>query len=447
MSDGVSLYVKDAWHSYDMHTYQTERQPEGLTGYLFEFARMRSSSRGLTAEVKVFQTYNGTETVDAPTQMYGPVEFNLLSGSWRNKAGIVGALQHGLPEFEWLDILQKIISTTIDSFRGSMEQGRGRDYEQDEDSYPFLLTPYISESGVTVLFAPGGTGKSTLAVLMAMSVTNGVAYIGEMVHEQGNVLWVDYEANKKEVFDRQLAVFRGEGGEHHPEFDIHYRRYAAKFSDIASDVRHHIKELDPKLIVVDSVANARLGDANAAEATVAMFAVMGTLQVPVLAIDHMSAEAAAKQDFTKPYGSVYTTNEARLTWGVMTSESASTPERRQLNLKMAKQNTIKQAEARGIVLGYESFSTGKIRSLTVKENGGIWDGEFNPLSNSERVIRVFMEHGSEYMTKRQLEEGSEMHESVVYRTIKAMEVGGIVEKKKLGGQQGGAWGYKLVESQ
>ena len=106
MSDGVSLYVKDAWHSYDMHTYQTERQPEGLTGYLFEFARMRSSSRGLTAEVKVFQTYNGTETVDAPTQMYGPVEFNLLSGSWRNKAGIVGALQHGLPEFEWLDILQ-----------------------------------------------------------------------------------------------------------------------------------------------------------------------------------------------------------------------------------------------------------------------------------------------------------------------------------------------------
>ena len=447
MSDGgVPLYVTDAWHNYDVHIYQTEEKGTGLTGYRFEFGRMKSGSRGLTAEVKVYQTYNGQKGDPAPSHIYGPVEFNLLAGTWRNKGGIVGALSDGLPEFEWLDVLQSIISTTIDKFRGSMEQAASSEYEQDESSHPYLLTPFIMESGVTVLFGPGGTGKSTLALGMAMSITSGIAYVGDMVHRVGPVLWVDYEANHKEVFDRQVAVLRASGHDH-PPYDIHYRKYGAKFADIASDIRHAINELHPVLIVVDSVANARLGDANAAEATVAMFAVMNTLQVPVLAIDHMSAEAASKQDFTKPYGSVYTTNEARATWGVMLNESASTPEIRQLNMKMSKQNVIRQAEPRGIVMRYESFETGKIRTLEFKENAGIWDAEFNPLSNSERIVRVFKEHGDQYLTKRQIESGSEMGESTVYRTVKSMEAGGLVVKKKLSDNQGGLWGYKLVENQ
>ena len=92
MSEGIPLYVEDAWHHYDLHTYQTESHPDALEGYLFEFARMRSNSRGLYAEVKVFQTYNGTGGKDAPTQMYGPVELNLLAGTWRGKTSIVADL-------------------------------------------------------------------------------------------------------------------------------------------------------------------------------------------------------------------------------------------------------------------------------------------------------------------------------------------------------------------
>jgi len=445
--EGIALTVENAWHNYDLHIYEvTEKKNElALLGFRFEFSRLKSGSRGLTAEIVVYLEGRGDTLDRPPKQFYGPTEVNLLATSWRQNAGLKGTLEKGLPEYQWEGLLQNIISTTITDFRGSMSQASSNEYEQDEDEYPFLVNPFIMESGVTVLFGPGGTGKSTLALGMALSVASDKPHIGDFVHKSGPVLWVDYEANHKEVFDRLNAVLR-ETGDEHPEHAIHYRKYGSKFVDIVSDIRREIRELKPELIVVDSVANARRGDANGAEDTVNMFAVMNTLEVPVLAIDHMSAEAAARQDFTKPYGTVYTSNEARLTWGVMVNESASTPEVKQLNMKMSKQNIIKQADARGIVLRYESFETGKVRSLKFTENAGIWDADFNSMTNSERLIRVFKENGTRYLTKKQLEEDAEMSQSVVYRTIAAMDNGGIVEKKSLS-TSGGGMAYRLVETQ
>ena len=433
MSDVYPINLVDAWHSDDLHIYNT-KESSGLLNFRFEFSRLKDSSGGLQAEVTVYMEYN-VDKEAPPKRIFGPVQQNLLASSWERQ--ILQPLDRRAPEYGWQEILSELIPTTIEKHRGVLHVTTSYEWEQDEGANPFLLEPFIAAAGVTVLFGPGGTGKSTLAVGMALSIMTGENVLGDAVNRIGPVLWVDYEADEDEVMEREVAYRRTLGMEKTP-YPLHYLKIRAKFVNAASTIRRHLHDTGSVLVVVDSVANARRGDAFGPEDTVHMFAVMGGLGVPVLAIDHMTKDASKKGDMSGPYGTVFTSNEARLTWAVMEAEMSSTPERVQLNMKMAKQNRFKSRPPRGVVLGYTSFPTGIVKAIEVIENEGVWE---NGLTTTQRVLRVFRQKPDQWFMIHEIALEGESGTKATEKEVKRLYDEGLVERKKLDGR-GGPMGYR-----
>ena len=427
--------VVEAFHSIDLHIYDCF-EAIGAFEFRIEFARLRDASGTLTAEVTVY-AQSITNTDLPPKRLLGPMTQNLLAGTWERN--VAQALEKRLGGYDWSGIFTEIIPTTIEKHRGMQDVEYTSSWEQQETNHPYLLKPFVAASGVTVLFGPGGTGKSTLAVAMALSVMTGEPVIGDAVNRIGPVLWVDYEAEVDEVFERELALRRGLGiADKNTPYEMTYIKVGAKFTDSASVIRRQIHETDAVLMVVDSVANARRGDAFGPEATVHMFAVMGSMGIPVLAIDHMSAEAAAKSDFTKPYGTVFTSNEARLTWGVIEAEMGSTPDDKQLNMVMSKQNRFKGGNPRGLVLSYESFPTGIVKVLTITENEGVWADGMTVL---QRVLKVLRGAPEQWFMTHEIVDRSESNLKSVQKELKRLVEDEVIETKQLEGR-GNPYGYR-----
>lgn len=60
----------------------------------------------------------------------------------------------------------------------------------------WLLEPYIEFGGPTIMFADGGSGKSLLAMAMAVSVASGISVIGDPIGTPSSVLYLDWEADE-----------------------------------------------------------------------------------------------------------------------------------------------------------------------------------------------------------------------------------------------------------
>jgi hypothetical protein len=434
------LKIEDAWHSPDLHIYQAV-EAMGMFRYRFEFSRLRSSGSALHSEVVVYMDIDGMKEGPPPTRrVLGPMSINLLAGTWMKSNGLVGMLDSLQEDLDWLTLLQDIIPTTIDKQRGLLDVASNLTWEQDEEAQPYLIQPFVAASGVTVLFGPGGTGKSTLAAALALTVMSGESILGDFVNDTGPVLWIDYEADMNEPFMRE-AAFRRFLGMEIAEHQMRYIKPAAKFIDSLSVIRREIHEVKPKMVVLDSIANARRGDANTAEDTVALFSVMGQLGVPVLAIDHMSAEAAAKQDMTKPYGSVFTTNGARMTWGVLPNETASTEESKFLNMAMAKVNVVAGKIERGVRLNYWSYDTGLVKALQAEQVAPKWQKE--ETTTESKLLRVLGRYENEYLEVGVAAKEAEVAASSAARVLGELFDDSEVVRKKLGGR-GDPWGYKIA---
>lgn len=68
------------------------------------------------------------------------------------------------------------------------------------------LTPQLCRRNVSVLVAPGGAGKTTLAIALAMSLATGRPLIGEKVHHRARVLLVTAEDGRDELRRRLRAA-------------------------------------------------------------------------------------------------------------------------------------------------------------------------------------------------------------------------------------------------
>lgn len=398
MSDDVyGIRLVDAHHSEDLHIYETVEDTELLT-FRFEFARMRDRSDRLSAEITVWMEFNGQDS--PPKRVMGPVEQNLLSSTWARS--LAKPLQDQTPEYDWHGILAELIPTTIEHHRGFVRMTSAKQWKPDPEASPFIINPFVAASGVTVLFGAGMTGKSTIAVAMAMGVRTGMDMFGYEIDpaDAGPVLWVDYEAHEDEVYERDLALRLGMGksADWHPEHELYYARMRGKFANSTSEIRRRVHESGAKMIVVDSVANARGGDAVGAEETIRLFKAMGSLEMPVLAIDHLTKQDVREKDTVTPYGSVFTINEARLMWSVQLNESASMlPATRMLNMKMEKQNRFAHKPPRGWLMEYESNEHDIISQLKITSKSGVDDLKASGTKES-RIMYVLSNHPNEYIT-------------------------------------------------
>jgi hypothetical protein len=195
-------------------------------------------------------------------------------------------------------------------------------FDEPPEFRSYALDPVAPRGETTVLFAPGGSGKSYAALALALSVQLGIEIIpGIPPAITGPVLYLDWETNAKTVKTRIRKIAGGMG------FDpprIAYRRCLAPLADDAEQLSTEIAKRGIVLVVIDSAGAAigsqgEYGDAN--EGALKFFEAIRVLgsDLTVIVIDHVAKPGPIRkgqQPNQNPYGSVYKVNAARSVWSL-----------------------------------------------------------------------------------------------------------------------------------
>lgn len=264
-----------------------------------------------------FREERGELKADASPQSasgrgYLPGEkLNLMSArSIKMYANTLGG--HGLLEGDtWFECLTKACRDAATRYREGEPPVVLADVEWKTQP-GYMVEPFITRHGSTILFGDGGVSKSMHALAFLVSVATGRNIIpNSTVHETGNCLYLDWEADDETHAQRLEAICAG------ADIDIPrniiYMRRAASLSESVREIRKVIALQEIKHVVVDSIGAAAGGDPEKAETVIRAFMAMRSLGVPVLALHHVTKDS---RDKTKPFGSVFGPNLARLTWRV-----------------------------------------------------------------------------------------------------------------------------------
>jgi archaellum biogenesis ATPase FlaH len=129
----------------------------------------------------------------------------------------------------------------------------------------WLIKPLIPRNQLVVIFAPGGTGKSLLALYIAAGLATGRNIFG-IEHEPISVLYMDYEMQQAQLYERLTAM----GYNNHTDLTrLHY----ASLPPIASlDTPEGAKEVcdlaracQAELVIIDTFSRAVEGAENDAD--------------------------------------------------------------------------------------------------------------------------------------------------------------------------------------
>jgi hypothetical protein len=175
-----------------------------------------------------------------------------------------------------------------------------------EDAY--RLYPFLQEDEPNMVYGPGGTGKTTFAVMCALLVTTGESRYG-LKAEEGRVLWLDFEWNSRPV--NNIAAKLKDGLGLCPDTEFTYRRCYRPLAHDLTAIQRLTLETGARLIVVDSLGAALGDDPQQPAGVLRYFVSLRSLGVTSLTIDHTAKEN------TGPYGSVYKLNSSRNVWEAM----------------------------------------------------------------------------------------------------------------------------------
>jgi hypothetical protein len=129
----------------------------------------------------------------------------------------------------------------------------------------WLIKPLIPRNQLVVIFAPGGTGKSLLALYIAAGLATGRNIFG-IEHQPISVLYMDYEMQQAQLYERLTAM----GYNNHTDLTrLHY----ASLPPIASlDTPEGAKEVcdlaracQAELVIIDTFSRAVEGAENDAD--------------------------------------------------------------------------------------------------------------------------------------------------------------------------------------
>lgn len=220
------------------------------------------------------------------------------------------------------------------------------------------LRPFLENGGPTVLFAYGESGKSLLALAMAVDMASCAGLVGESMEPPCPVLMLDWEADEYAHAERLRAILAGAGVS--LVAPIYYQRMSSSLAEAAATLSREIARLNVGAVIIDSMGMARSGEAKDAGPTIDVFRAIRTLRVPALVLDHLPKDG----DGDNPYGSIYTTNLARITWRL---EALKTEEGHRVLLVNKKSNNAGRLPRVGLDLQFETEpETDLLRSVTIR---------------------------------------------------------------------------------
>ncbi len=350
----------------------------------FDVTGLKRSGGDLMCDLTIKTEWPGARTYNGILFM---ARYNITAVTSRSTTGkyIVARVPSApADELDWTGYLERLCHHVMTSERQG-EPVRDVGAQPIEVETVPLIYPLLPAGKATVLFGDGGTGKSYMAVAMAVSVKTGREVIpGLHPNVMGEVLYLDWETDADDMNMRIRNVCAGLDIE---PVNIRYRSCSRVLSDIVESVMVEVAARDVVLVVIDSAALAMGGaaheSADPADAVVRFYSALREVGVTTLIIDHVAKSGTSG----KPYGSTYKHNLARATWELR--QSKTTDEQvAHLGLFHRKHNTSRKYDAMGYSMEWDEEGR-SVRWFREELNeGDLTEG----LTNAERIRMALLEH-------------------------------------------------------
>jgi len=273
-----------------------------------KFSNISSSGEAIYAYVRVFITIPVRKLIST-------TKLNLLSS--RSISELTRRLNDVYP-YDWSQILQASCTKVIEEF---LNPPTPEKLTLTERLYPkFLIDRFILHQSPTLWFAPGGSGKSLLALALAVCCENGFDLFGTC--EPTKTLYLDWETDYQETTRRVSLIAEGlskiyEIKKEEMALPSYLRMYLPLVNG-TEELLETVNTYGYQLLIIDSVAPALGSDLISAAEVTRFFGSVRRLNaegITTLLITHISkGEKKDNKSQRTPFGSIFFENFPRLTW-------------------------------------------------------------------------------------------------------------------------------------
>jgi hypothetical protein len=216
---------------------------------------------------------------------------------------------------------------------------------------PFALSPFLLEHAGTLLFAPPGSGKSMLAISMAVAMAGGLNGLWKPQPLKRPVLYINLERSAQSMRRREWMVRRAMGVTDAWTGVSYLQMRGHGLMPALRKAKPFIKERPDCVVILDSVSRAGLGSLSEDEVAMRFIDSMGTLNATWLALAH-----TPRADVSHIFGSIHFEAGADVMVRLTPETSASSVG---IRLDVTKANDVKKPKPGYYVL---DFSEGNLLS-------------------------------------------------------------------------------------
>ena len=253
-----------------------------------------------------------TSTRFGPKGLLHEGDFNMNGPRARADVVRLLATRVGFDDVDWYGVLELVCHLAREHWREGDPLVRLGDHVPEHGD-KWLLEPWVEWGGPTVVFAMGGTGKSLFGLAIAVTIATGQDIGIGLPTKYGRVAYLDWET-EIDTHHERLNALCAAADICPKDVDIYYRRQSASLASAATHLRRLLVKENIHYVIVDSLGMARGGEPESADTTIKLFQAARSLEVPWTGIDHVTKNGGEGQK--TPFGSIYTHNSARRTWGV-----------------------------------------------------------------------------------------------------------------------------------
>lgn len=423
-----------------MSDYQIARIIDGFLfrwpelGYEVELTRYHATKTFSTAHARFIDVTGGGRNIITETKI------NLSNVEKRSLA--VKNLHERCPSAAWATIIEVLSVVGERKFKeGEPPVALDADSEPDHTHTPFILSPLIYSNLPTILYGPGDSGKSFLALYAAMLLASGGHGAGLAAPNPLTGMILDWELSAPDMQRRMSALRRGQ-----PDLSgtkLIYKSMTRPLIDSLSDLVKGCREAEVRFLVIDSLVPAAGGEPKDANTAAEFFGALKTLNLPALIVGHtpkdnpqFSGGDDASGSHRTIFGSTFFFNLSRQVWEVKAIHPESGGGDLKIGLYQRKNNMGRRHDALGFALSF----TDDACSITDYNLG---DDEFlNPEGSAIGAVKAALRNAdNEPKTLAELSAMTGIKRGAIEKALQRAEKRGEIEKFC---EEGGGRGKKAT---